>query len=246
MVSDVTTTGLATGAQKTANQSIKLAEDFTQFLTLLTTQLQNQDPLNPMDSTEFTNQLVQFSQVEQSINTNQKLDDMLALQLGSLSTVALGYVGMNVTYTSAEMNWDGTNAIDVNYALTSEAKIAKVNIYDENNVLVRSMTSPVSAGAHKMTWDGKDNNGNVMEAGTYSVKIDAADKDSKPITTATAVTGNVRGIESQNGVIFLLIGERAVALNSVIQATTPPAAMTTTETANDNTTSGDETTEEET
>ena len=109
MASDVTLTSTATSAAKTQAQSVKLAEDFTQFLTLLTTQLQNQDPLNPMDSTEFTNQLVQFSQVEQSINTNQKLDDLLALQLGGLSTVALGYVGMDVTYTSTEMNWDGAH-----------------------------------------------------------------------------------------------------------------------------------------
>lgn len=227
MVSDVTTTGLANNAQKTANQTIKLAEDFTQFLTLLTTQLQNQDPLDPMDSTEFTNQLVQFSQVEQGINTNQKLDDMLALQLGSISTVALGYVGMDVTYTSAEMNWDGTKPITINYGLEKEAKVLKVNIYNEQGVLVRSMDAPKAPGAQKVSWDGKDNNGNVMAAGTYSLKVDAADTSDKPIATTTAVSGNVRGIESQNGVVMLLIGERAVSLNTVIQATEPKTPATT-------------------
>ena len=224
MVSDVTTTGLTNNAQKTANQSIKLAEDFTQFLTLLTTQLQNQDPLNPMDSTEFTNQLVQFSQVEQSINTNQKLDDMLALQLGSISTVALGYVGMDVTYTSAEMNWDGAKPVTVNYGLESEAKVLKVNIYNEQGILVRSMDGPKSPGGQKAVWDGKDNNGNIMPAGTYSLKVDAADTADKPMAVTTAVSGNVRGIESQNGVVMLLIGERAVSLNTIIQATNPPVA----------------------
>ena len=236
MVSDVTTTGLATDAQKTANQSIKLAEDFTQFLTLLTTQLQNQDPLNPMDSTEFTNQLVQFSQVEQSINTNQKLDDMLSLQLGSLSTVALGYVGMNVTYSSAEMNWDGTNGVDVNYALTADAKLAKVNVYDASGQVIRSMTAPTTTGAHKVVWDGKDGNGNVMEPGTYSVKVEALDGNDKPLTVSTAVSGKVHGIESQNGVLYLLVGDRAVALNSVIQATKPETTTTATDTPADDTT----------
>ncbi len=223
MTSDVTLSGAITQTQKTATQSIKLAEDFTQFLTLLTTQLQNQDPLSPMDSTEFTNQLVQFSQVEQSINTNQKLDDLLALQLGSISSVALGYVGMDITYTSAEMNWDGTEPVEVSYGLAAQASVAKVNVYKEDGTLVRSMDAPKSPGAQSVTWDGKDNNGNVMAAGTYSVKVEAADKDSKPMTVSTAVNGNVRGIESQDGVVYLLVGERAIALGSVINASVPKA-----------------------
>lgn len=221
MTSDVTLSNSITQAQQTAQQSVKLAEDFTQFLTLLTTQLQNQDPLSPMDSTEFTNQLVQFSQVEQSINTNQKLDDLLALQLGSISSVALGYVGMDVTYTSAEMDWNGTKPVDINYGLSAQASVAKINIYKEDGTLARSMSAPTSPGAQKVVWDGKDDNGNVMESGTYSVKVDAADKDGKPMTVSTAVSGNVRGIESQDGVVYLLVGERAIALNSVINASVP-------------------------
>lgn len=232
MTSDVTLSGVANTTAKTQAQSIKLAEDFTQFLTLLTTQLMNQDPLNPMDSSEFTNQLVQFSQVEQSINTNQKLDDMLALQLGSISTVALGYVGMDVTYTSSEMNWDGERPVTINYALEKNASVLKINIYDENGVLVRSLDAPKAAGGQKAEWDGRDNNGNIVPPGTYGLRIDAADNEQKPITASTAVSGSVRGIESQDGVVFLLVGERAIALGSVIQATNPPA-QTGTPTAED-------------
>jgi len=230
MTSDVTLSGTITKAQNTGQQSVKLAEDFSQFLTLLTTQLQNQDPLSPMDSTEFTNQLVQFSQVEQSINTNQKLDSLLSLQLASISSVALGYVGLDVTYTSAEMNFDGTKEVDINYGLSEQASVAKINIYAEDGSLVRSMDAPKSPGAQKVVWDGKDNSGNVMEPGTYSVKVDAANKDGKPMTVSTAVSGNVRGIESQDGVIYLLVGERAIALSSVINASVPEqTASTTTE-----------------
>ena len=101
MASDVTITGALQNAQNTQQQSVTLAEDFSQFLTLLTTQLQNQDPLSPMDSTEFTNQLVQFSQVEQQINSNKKLDNLVQLQLASVSNVALGYVGLDISYISA-------------------------------------------------------------------------------------------------------------------------------------------------
>ena len=222
MTSDVTLTGAATNAARTQQQSVKLADDFSDFLTLLTTQLQNQDPLAPMDSTEFTNQLVQFSQVEQSINTNQKLDDLLSLQLASISSVALGYVGLDATYSSSEMYWDGTKSVNINYALQEEARIAKVNIYSESGQLLRSMDAPKSVGTHKVIWDGKDNNGNTVETGTYNIRIDAADTKDKPISVSTAVSGTVRGIESQNGVIYLLVGERAIALNTVIQATKPP------------------------
>ncbi len=222
MTSDITLTGAAQNAQKTQAQSVKLTKDFGDFLTLLTTQLKNQDPLAPMDSTEFTNQLVQFSQVEQSINTNQKLDDLLALQLGGLSNVALGYVGMDVTYTSAEMNFDGTRPVSINYGLEKNASILKVNVYNETGQLIRSFDGPKTTGAQTISWDGKNSSGTTLPAGTYSVKVDAADGQGTPMTVKTAVSGNVRGIESQNGVVFLLIGDRAVALNTVIQATNPP------------------------
>ncbi|HEY0901125.1 MAG TPA: flagellar hook capping FlgD N-terminal domain-containing protein [Micavibrio sp.] len=234
MASDVTLSSVATKAQSTAQQSIKLAEDFSQFLTLLTTQLQNQDPLNPMDSTEFTNQLVQFSQVEQSINTNQKLDSLLSLQMGTISSTALGYVGMDVTYTSAEANWDNTGPVNIHYGLAEQASVAKINIYKEDGTtLVRTLDAPKSPGAQKVEWDGKDNNGNLMEPGTYAIKMDAADKDGKPLTVSTAVNGKVRGIETQDGIVYLLVGERAIALGSVINASVKDSAANTNTNTND-------------
>jgi flagellar basal-body rod modification protein FlgD len=218
----VTTTGAANNAQKTATSTVKLAEDFQQFLTLLTTQLQNQDPLAPMDSTEFTNQLVQFAQVEQQINQNQKLDDLVALQLASISSVALGYVGMDISYISAEMNYDGETPVGINYALSAEAVTAKVNVYDQEGELVYSADAPRDTGTNSFTWTGIRTNGQPVEAGTYSVKIDALDKGGKPIENSTVVTGRVRGIETQNGVIYVLVGERAVAISNIVNATVPP------------------------
>ncbi|MCB1530679.1 MAG: flagellar hook capping family protein [Rhodospirillales bacterium] len=224
MVSDVTLSGTAQKAQNTLQQSVKLAEDFDQFLTLLTTQLQHQDPLDPMDSTEFTNQIVQFSQVEQSINTNQKLDNLVSLQLASISSVALGYVGMDVSYISAEISYDGATPVTIDYALSDPAVDAKINIRDEAGELVYSSTVPKDVGANKFTWNGLDTNGNPVQEGTYSVTIDAIDTNDDPIATSTVVSGRVRGIESQNGVIFVLIGERAVPISSIINATLPEEA----------------------
>ena len=230
MASDVTLTGALGQAQKTGAQSVKLAEDFDQFLTLLTTQLQNQDPLDPMDSTEFTNQIVQFSQVEQSINTNQKLDNLVSLQLASISSVALGYVGMDVSYVSAELNYDGSDPVKVNYALSDGALQAKINIYNEAGDLVYSGEVPADAGAHEFVWDGRNNGGEMEPEGTYSVSIDAIDTEQNPIDTSTVVSGHVRGIESQNGIIFVLIGDRAVPISSIINATVPEDKPATTDT----------------
>lgn len=230
----VNTTSLANNAAKTAQQSASLSEDFSQFLTLLTTQLQNQDPLSPMDSTEFTNQLVQFSQVEQQINSNQKLDSMLQLQLASISSVALGYVGMDVSYLSAEMNYDGTNDVTVNYSLGESAQVAKMNVYDEEGTLIYNTDAPKSVGQNKIVWTGITNAGTQAEPGTYTVSIDAATAEGTPIDTSTVVSGRVKGIESQNGVVYLLIGERAVSLATVVNAKLPPeTAPTTTTPAND-------------
>lgn len=220
-VGNVTTTGAAQQAQNTTQQRISLADDFSQFLTLLTTQLQNQDPLSPMDSTEFTNQLVQFSQVEQQINMNAKMDNLVALNLASISTVALGYVGMNVSYISNDMYFDGKTAIDINYALSDAATIAKVNIYDEEGTLVYSGEASKSAGTNKFTWDGKTTAGQPVEKGTYTVKIDALDQKDKPIDSSTVVSGYVKGIETQNGVVYILVGDRAVPLSSIVNAKLP-------------------------
>lgn len=224
----VTTSGVANSAANTTNSSVQLAKDFQQFLTLLTTQLQNQDPLSPMDSTEFTNQLVQFSQVEQQINANQKLDNLVALQLSSISTVALGYVGMNISYVSADMNYDGSTPVDINYALATDAVTCKVNIYDEEGDLVYSGDAPKNTGTNKFTWDGKQTNGQPVEAGTYTVRIDALDANDKSIENSTVVSGHVRGIETQNGVVYVLVGDRAVAISSIVNATKPETTATTT------------------
>jgi len=224
MVDNVTLTGAANNAAKTTQQGIKLAEDFDDFLTLLTTQLQHQDPLAPMDSTEFTNQIVQFSQVEQQINLNQKLDDLVALQLSSISSVALGYVGMDISYLSAEMNYDGSTPVTVNYSLSDAALNAKINIRDETGELVYSGTVPKEAGRHEFVWNGLDTSGQPVEEGTYSVTIDAIDENEDPIDTSTAVSGRVHGIETQNGVIYVLVGDRAVAISSILQARLPGEA----------------------
>lgn len=215
--------GVIAQQQQTLNQqSNQLSQDFDDFLVLLTTQLQNQDPLSPLESNEFTNQLVQFSQVEQQISQNNKLDQMLALQLAGTSNVALGYVGLDVAYVGDLFYSNGTDSREINYVLQGDAVSSNLFIRDAEGNVVRQLDGATTAGNHTTTWDGLDDNGDPVEPGNYRVSVDALDPNDEAVSASTAVSGRVVGIESVNGVIQLLLeGDAIVPVSSVINAKTP-------------------------
>ncbi|MCB9982321.1 MAG: flagellar hook capping family protein [Rhodospirillales bacterium] len=221
MVSDVSVNTALNQQAKTQVASDKLAEDFSQFLTLLTVQLQNQDPLSPMDTTEFTNQLVAFTGVEQQINTNQKLDSLVSLQLGNVMGSALGYVGMNASYVSSEFYTDGEGQTTINYALNGVAVDATLRIENESGDLVYEGPAETSAGSHEFIWDGLDQFGHSVPEGTYNVRIDALNNNDEAVGSTVVVEGRVRGVETQNGLVFLLIGERAVSISNILNVSQP-------------------------
>ena len=165
--------------------------------------------------------MVQFSQVEQAINSNAKLDNLVQLQLNSAASAALGYVGLDVSYISAEIAFDGETAVDLRYSLTEPATLSRINIYDESNQLVYTADAQKTTGVHDFTWDGRDQNGNLVPEGTYVLTVDSFDAEDNQIDTTTVVTGRVKGIESQDGVTYALVGERAVSIGSILNASTP-------------------------
>ncbi len=221
MASDVTINTAVNQQQRTAASQGKLADDFSEFLTLLTTQLQNQDPLSPMDTTEFTNQLVLFSGVEQQINSNQKLDDLISLQLNNAFSSTLNYVGMDVSYISAEANYDGETPVKINYALDEQARTSQIVIRDEGGKTIFTADASKDVGSHEFIWDGSQDGGGFAPAGTYSINVDALNADDEFIQNTTVVSGRVRGVETQNGQMFVLVGERAVAVSNILNASTP-------------------------
>ncbi len=217
MASDVTINNALDFAKNTANSSAQLADDFSDFLNLLTTQLQNQDPLSPMDSTEFTNQLVSFAGVEQQINANSKLDSLVSLNLGSSFSSSLNYVGKDVSYLSSESYFDGAAPVKINYSIDGESVNTTVNIFAEDGTLILSKPVGNSEDATEFIWDGKDENNVTQPMGTYTIRVDALDAENAALTTTTVVSGAVNGIETQNGSTFLLVGERAVSLGNIIK-----------------------------
>src|ERR1035437_5553347 len=140
--SALTSTAAGKSAQTTQVGQQELSSNFSQFLKLLTTQMQNQDPMNPMDSSQFTQQLVEYSQVEQQLNTNTKLDNLTTLSMNSTLSLALGYVGKDITYTSADMNFDGATPVSISYNLPTTATTSIANIIDSTGNTID--TFPVS------------------------------------------------------------------------------------------------------
>ncbi|MBG78069.1 MAG: hypothetical protein CL570_03455 [Alphaproteobacteria bacterium] len=217
MVSDVTIQSAIDQQSQTSASSTALAEDFTQFLTLLTVQLQNQDPMSPMDSADFTNQLVAFTQVEQQINSNEKLDSLIALGLSQSMSNAQSYVGNDISYISSEFYFDGAEKT-LRYSLPESASSATMRIYNEEGGIVYEENVNALSGAHDVTWDGRLTGGGIAKDGTYEIVIDALDANGDAIDATTVVTGTVQGVESQSGQIYLLVGERAVALGNVLNS----------------------------
>ena len=178
----------ATSAQQT------LAGNFSTFLTLLTSQLQNQDPLAPMDSTQFTQQLVQFSQVEQQIKTNQNLEGLAAQYQAASAGAALSYLGRDALIQSDTTRFSGSPT-SFGYTLPTTAGANRLEIRDASNRTVYSTTGELSAGDHVFTWDGKDANGNTMPTGNYHIALTATDAGGSAITPTRSVREIIRGVD---------------------------------------------------
>ncbi len=194
---------------------VSLAETFDTFLTLLTTQLQHQDPLDPMDSNEFTSQLVEFTGVEQAITTNQKLDAMLALQTDTQLTDAVGFIGKTVDSDGIVlMLQDGESTIT--YDLGGNAAQANILIIDELGNTVRTISADTEVGHHEFVWDGLDDNGDSLDDGLYGFLVTAIDGNDEPVPLVQGTSGKVTGVKLVNDAVTLEIGELEVALSDVL------------------------------
>lgn len=193
-----------------------LNQGFDQFLTLLTTQLQNQDPLSPMDSTEFTNQLVGFSGVEQQIKTNDQLQSLLAFQTLNLTAVGLGFIGKNVEVQGSDFHMDGTNGANMSYVMPDGAVSGTIAIKDSNGNTVYTTAADLTKGSHKIEWNGKDLSGQLVPAGTYTLEVSALDADNGSLNISKFVPGYVEGLETaDDGNLNLLINGQQVPITDV-------------------------------
>lgn len=192
-----------------------LAGNFDTFLKLLTTQLRQQDPLQPMDATTFTSQLVQFASVEQAIQTNTKLESLTQLARTSGTAAALGLLGQDVTAATDKIALAAEGDAAIHYRLPKPAAEVQVSILDAQGKVVQTLAGGTAAGDQALAWNGLGPQGERLPAGSYSVKIAAKDAAGAPLAVEQYLTGRVQGIEPRDGDIQLLVGGLAIPLASV-------------------------------
>lgn len=182
-----------------------LAGNYQTFLTLLTTQLQNQDPTNPLDTNQFTQQLVEFAQVEQQIQSNSQLATLVSLQQTAQSTQALNFVGETVTVQSNAAQLANGSAT---WTLSSPAPAtATVSITNSAGQLVYTGAQTLQTGANTFTWNGQGNNGTQWPAGTYTMAVTAQSASGQPVTVSTLVSGVVNSVDlTQNPPVLSVNG----------------------------------------
>lgn len=223
----VTSVSSTTSTTPTAAESsgVSLAKNFDMFLTLLTTQLKNQDPTSPMDSKEFTTQLVQFSQVEQSINQNKNLEKLLAMFEAQQSSNNLNFIGKIVDIDDNRVKLaEGGNAF-WSYELPAGVNSLEYRILNSQGQVVRTVSvdaASAGTGRVEVAWDGKDATGNQMPAGTYTLEVVAKDTSGKAVDGVKVYArGYVEALETVDGEQYLVVSgnkflpEKVVAVFAV-------------------------------
>ncbi|WP_126978913.1 flagellar hook capping FlgD N-terminal domain-containing protein [Frigidibacter oleivorans] len=219
-----TTSGAAssTGAATTAASSTAatlIDSDFQTFLQLLTEQLKNQDPTNPVDSTDFAEQLATFSGVEQQVQTNALLEQLVASASRSDVADLAGWVGMEVQ-TTQPVWFDGSTAITLDLAPEAGATSAVLAVQDGAGRTVAEL--PVPAASGQTVWAGADGTGGTLAPGTYSFALVSHDGDSVIGTAAVPAYATVQEAQIRDGAVTLVLeGGAGIAADSVTALRTP-------------------------
>ncbi|HRY27079.1 MAG: flagellar hook capping FlgD N-terminal domain-containing protein [Geminicoccaceae bacterium] len=211
----VDATRASAGTTAAARSGVKLAADFDSFLKLLTTQLTTQDPLSPMDAEQFTSQLVQFSGVEQAIQTNTKLEMLIGLMQANQTTAALQYIGATVELDTSAIALAAGGTAEIAYELPETAAAVLVEIQDGSGRLVRQLTGPAAAGPRSLVWDGRDGAGAAQPAGTYSVAVAAVDPLGREIPVPLDTVGRVEALTQTTAGLRLTVDGRTYPVESV-------------------------------
>jgi flagellar basal-body rod modification protein FlgD len=187
------------------------------FLTLLVAQLQNQDPLNPMESTEFTAQLAQFSSLEQLYNVNDNLSDLGNNQLAMNNAQAVTMIGKSAWAYGNVIQQSGSGSAEIHFGLGGEAQETMVNIYSAEGDFVRTIEAgALNAGEHSVSWDGINESGQRVPDGYYQFEVLAGDVSGARVPAQTFIVGKVTGVTFDNGMAQLLINDLSIPMRDVV------------------------------
>jgi len=186
------TSTVSTGSVSNALDNTEIASNFTTFLQLLTTQLKNQNPLDPLDTNQFTQQLVEFAQVEQQMKSNDQLSSLVSLEKSAQATTAL-YVGATVVVDGSTAPLTNSTA---NWSLNvSKPSTATITIKDSTGQNVYTGKVAVNPGAQNFTWNGRGNDGRVWPDGAYTLTATAVDANQQSVAISTEVQAVVDSVD---------------------------------------------------
>jgi flagellar basal-body rod modification protein FlgD len=223
---DVTASGAGNSVAASAAKSrIGLADDFDSFLQLLTAQLKAQDPLSPLDANQFTQQLVQFSGVEQAIKTNQALGELVALVRGDQIGRSLDYLGAEVEASGGTVRLGAGGTAQLGYQLSQSAERVQIEIYDAGGRLVAVREGSTAAGRHSVPWDGRAPNGTTLPDGLYRFDVVASDAAGDPVPVTTSVRGVVDGVEIDGDRLLLSVGGVLLPADTISAIYRPQAGI---------------------
>ncbi|MBL8770779.1 MAG: flagellar hook assembly protein FlgD [Phenylobacterium sp.] len=224
MVDSVST--VAAGADTSVIGRNRLAESFDTFLALLTTQLKNQDPLSPLDSNQFTQQIVQMTGVEQQLLTNDLLKKLVA-NTGSGIATAVSLIGKEVR-ADADVAALANGKAEWVYKLDRAASDVKIEVLDSKGRVVQTLApTDNKAGEHTFTWDGKGAGGQTMANGVYSLRVTAKDSEGSAVPATVAAQGVVTGVQQIDGGTVVTINGAQVPWEKITLIREPPAPATT-------------------
>lgn len=197
-----------------ARDRTSIANNFDTFLSLLTTQLRNQNPLDPLDTNQFTQQLVQFSSVEQQIKTNSNLESMIQLSAAHTATQAASFIGKKVMIQSTTTDLKDGKA-EWSYAAGTGATNATFTVRDSAGSIVWSETRSISPGRHDFAWNGRDSDGKAMPEGKYTLTVEATNDAGDTIQSVVEVAAIIDGIDFTGSEPVLLVGDSGILLSDV-------------------------------
>ncbi|MCH7487133.1 MAG: flagellar hook assembly protein FlgD [Proteobacteria bacterium] len=215
------TDGLALDSQSVGSKE-QLNEDLNRFLKLLITQLQNQDPLEPMSATEFTSQLVQFAGVEQQINANANLEKLLKLQQTSQISSMVGFIG-NAVEARGNTVYLEDGLAESTYTLDVNADDITITVRNAAGLTVFTVDGEPGIGSHDFLWDGKDKNGILQPDGAYIIIVSALDREDNLLDVSQTVSGRIIGAGAEDGVVSLFMGDVVILMDDVISVKEPSA-----------------------
>jgi flagellar basal-body rod modification protein FlgD len=228
VVSAPTTTTSSTSTTNTSTTT-GIADNFQTFLTLLTTQLQNQNPLSPLDTNQFTQQLVQFAGVEQQLKSNDQLKSLVAIEKSAQATQALVYVGNTVAVDGSTTQFNGSATWNLTAA--KDTTTSKVSITNAAGVTVYSGSFALKSGGSSFVWDGKGNDGTSYPPGAYTLTATGKDQNGQDVAISTEVQGMVDSVDLSASPALLSIGGANYTVNQikrVVRTVTPTTPTTPT------------------